>query len=105
MRCFSLARSAFWTVSDSVTLSPVSVAAKGLVSENRGLSLRFPRFVRIREDKSVEDASSTDFLAGMYREQQGRGTGQGGTDDGQLVDPAPLTDAEVDDDYGNVELD
>jgi len=88
-----------------VTVSPVSVAAKGLVSENRGLSLRFPRFVRMREDKSVEDASSTDFLAGMYREQQGRGTVQGGTDDGQLIDPAPLTDSELDDDCGSVELD
>jgi len=51
----------------------------------------------------VEDASSTDFLAGMYREQQGRGTVQGSTDDGQLVDPA-LTDAELDDDCENVEL-
>ncbi|KAH9047859.1 ATP-dependent DNA ligase [Lactarius hengduanensis] len=87
-----------------VTLSPVSVAAKGLVSENRGLSLRFPRFVRIREDKSVEDASSTEFLAGMYRVQQGRGMVQGSTDDGQLVDPA-LTDAELDDDCEEVELD
>lgn len=105
MRCFSLTGSAFWTVSNSVTLSPVSVAAKGLVSETRGLSLRFPRFVRIREDKSVEDASSTDFLAGMYRAQQGRSTVQGGTDDGQLVDLAPLTDSELDDDCGSVELD
>ncbi|KAH9061282.1 DNA ligase [Lactarius vividus] len=84
-----------------VTLSPVSVAAKGLVSENRGLSLRFPRFARIREDKSVEDASSTEFLAGMYQEQQGRGVVQGSTDDGQLVDPA-LTDAELDDDCEEV---
>ncbi|KAH9176321.1 ATP-dependent DNA ligase [Lactarius sanguifluus] len=87
-----------------VTLSPVSVAAKGLVSENRGLSLRFPRFVRIREDKSVEDASATEFLAGMYREQQGRGMVQGSTDGGQLADPA-LTDAELDDDCEEVELD
>jgi len=99
-----LTGSAFWTISDSVTLSPVSVAAKGLVSENRGLSLRFPRFVRIREDKSVEDASSTGFLAGMYREQQGKGMVHGGTDDGQLVDPA-LTDDELDDDCENVEPD
>lgn len=91
-----------------VTLSPVSVAAKGLVSENRGLSLRFPRFVRIREDKSVEDASSTDFLAGMYREQQGKGMVQGGTDDGQLVDAALTNDElddELDDDCENVEPD
>ncbi|KAH9978563.1 ATP-dependent DNA ligase [Lactifluus volemus] len=71
-----------------VTLSPVSVAAKGLVSDDKGLSLRFPRFIRVREDKSVEQASSTDFLAGMYREQQGRGKDGGDADDGQLLDPA-----------------
>lgn len=50
----------------------------------------------------MEDASSTDFLAGMYREQQGKGMFHGGTDDGQLVDPA-LTDDELDDDCENVE--
>ena len=71
----------------SVTLSPVSVAAKGLVSEDKGLSLRFPRFVRVRDDKSLEQASSTDFLAGIYREQQGRGKDGGDADDGQLIDP------------------
>ena len=52
----------------------------------------------------MEDASSTDFLAGMYREQQGRGMVQGGADDGQLVDPA-LTDDELDDDGESVEPD
>lgn len=50
----------------------------------------------------MEDASSTDFLAGMYREQQGKGMVHGGTDDGQLVDLA-LTDDELDDDCENVE--
>lgn len=46
-----------------VTLSPVYPAAKGLVSEERGLSLRFPRFLRRRDDKSVEDASGPEVLA------------------------------------------
>ncbi|KAF5370718.1 hypothetical protein D9758_001891 [Tetrapyrgos nigripes] len=54
-----------------VTVSPVSVAALGLVSSSKGLSLRFPRFVRIRQDKSVEQASDTVFLANMWRKQKG----------------------------------
>ena len=86
-------------MSDSVTLSPVSTAAQGLASEEKGLSLRFPRFVRAREDKSVEQASTTEFLAGMYRGQQERGRKDpGGADDGHLIDPA-LSDSEKDDDW------
>lgn len=46
-----------------VTLSPVYPAAKGLVSEERGLSLRFPRYLKRREDKSVEEASTPEQLA------------------------------------------
>ncbi|QRW00404.1 ATP-dependent DNA ligase [Ceratobasidium sp. AG-Ba] len=66
-----------------ITLSPVSQAAKGLVAGDRGLSLRFPRFVRVREDKSLTDASGPDFLARMWRKQEGKG---GGADEGELVD-------------------
>ena len=83
---------------DSVTLSPVSVAAQGLVSEDRGLSLRFPRFVRVRDDKSVEQANSTDFLARMYREQQQYDKCLGGADDGHLIDPVP-SDTAMDDEW------
>jgi DNA ligase 1 len=83
---------------DSVTLSPVSIAAQGLVSEDKGLSLRFPRFVRVREDKSVEQASSTEFLVGMYRGQQERGKDLGGADDGHLIDAA-LSENAIDDDW------
>lgn len=52
-----------------ITLSPVYTAAIGLVSEDRGLSMRFPRFLRKREDKSIEEASTSEFLAGLYRKQ------------------------------------
>lgn len=90
-------------VSVSVTLSPVSVAARGLVSEGRGLSLRFPRFLRARDDKSVEQASSTDFLARMYREQHRWDEDLGGADDGHLIDAAP-SDTAMDDDWDD-ELD
>lgn len=52
-----------------ITLSPTYRAAIGLVSEERGLSLRFPRFLGVREDKSIDEASSTEFLAGLWWKQ------------------------------------
>jgi DNA ligase-1 len=55
-----------------VTLSPVYKAAIGLVNEDRGLSLRFPRFLKKREDKSIEEASTNEFLAGLWRKQAAR---------------------------------
>jgi DNA ligase 1 len=97
-RTFTLPRPTCHLISDSVTISPVSAAAQGLVSEGKGLSLRFPRFVRVREDKSVEQVSTTEFLAGMYRGQQEPGKDLGGADDGQLIDPA-LSDDEMDDEW------
>lgn len=53
-----------------VTLSPVYRAAIGHISEERGLSLRFPRFMRVRDDKSIEEATTARELANMYRNQQ-----------------------------------
>lgn len=57
----------------------------GLVSQSRGLSLRFPRFIRVREDKTVEEASTPDFLAKMWRDQQGKDF-EAGVDEGELLD-------------------
>ncbi|EOD48115.1 putative dna ligase protein [Neofusicoccum parvum UCRNP2] len=56
-----------------ITLSPTYTAAIGLVNEERGLSLRFPRFLRVREDKSIDEASTSDFLAELYRKQEAKG--------------------------------
>jgi DNA ligase 1 len=55
-----------------VTLSPTYTAAIGLVSQERGLSLRFPRFLKVREDKSIDEASTDEFLAELYRKQEAR---------------------------------
>ena len=55
-----------------ITLSPTYTAAIGLVSEDRGLSLRFPRFLKVREDKGIEDASDAEFLAALWRKQEAR---------------------------------
>lgn len=53
-----------------ITLSPVYTAAIGLVNEEKGLSLRFPRFLKKREDKGIDEASTNEFLAGLYRKQE-----------------------------------
>jgi DNA ligase-1 len=47
--------------------------------------LRFPRFIRLRTDKAIEQASTAAFLAQMWQSQQGKGQGEG-VDDGDLVD-------------------
>ncbi|KAL7905641.1 ATP-dependent DNA ligase [Trichoderma velutinum] len=53
-----------------ITLSPVYTAAIGLVSDERGLSLRFPRFLKKREDKGIDEASTNEFLANLWRKQE-----------------------------------
>ncbi|KAJ9502759.1 hypothetical protein H2202_001881 [Exophiala xenobiotica] len=61
-----------------ITLSPTYTAAIGLVNEDRGLSMRFPRFLKVREDKSIEEASTSEFLANLYRKQEARIQATGG---------------------------
>ena len=60
-----------------ITKSPTYRAAMGLVCEDRGLSMRFPRFLRARQDKSIEEASTHEFLAQLWWKQEARGEGAG----------------------------
>lgn len=52
-----------------ITLSPNHTCAFGAVQEGRGLALRFPRFVRYRDDKSPEEATTTKEVVEMYKNQ------------------------------------
>ncbi|KAL9632558.1 MAG: hypothetical protein Q9204_003736 [Flavoplaca sp. TL-2023a] len=71
-----------------ITKSPTYLAAIGLVSEDRGLSMRFPRFLKLREDKGIEEASTSEFLAELWRKQEAKGSleGEGGVGPGLVED-------------------
>ncbi|KAL2831064.1 ATP-dependent DNA ligase [Aspergillus cavernicola] len=69
-----------------ITLSPTYPAAIGLVSDERGLSLRFPRFLKVREDKSIDEASTSDYLALLYRKQSESARAEEVVNAGQIAD-------------------
>lgn len=87
----------------SITVSPVSTASQGLFggsSGEKGLSIRFPRFIKQREDKGIEEASCPTQLANMYQNQpsmRAQGKTAGGADEGDLEDPDPESDNVTDD--------
>lgn len=81
-----------------ITLSPTYTASIGLISQERGLSLRFPRFLRVREDKSIDEASTSDFLAGLYRKQEAKGPPMRTV--GRVGEGEADEDEDVDDGYG-----
>lgn len=57
----------FEVLTADLSLSPVYKA--GASYYDKGISLRFPRFVRTRDDKSVEDATSSTQIIELYQNQ------------------------------------
>jgi DNA ligase-1 len=78
-----------WEVKTAdLTLSPRYKAAAdefvGTTGGGKGVSLRFPRFIKSRDDKKPEQATTTRAVAEMYRKQEAvlkENTGKGGVDD------------------------
>ncbi|CUS15018.1 unnamed protein product [Tuber aestivum] len=67
-----------------LTLSPRYKAASGLAGHrDKGVSLRFPRFIGPRTDKTGDDATSSNQIAEMYlrQDQVAHKTGAKGVDD------------------------
>ena len=52
-----------------ITLSPTYKAAFGMAEDGKGISLRFPRFIRLRDDKKIEQATNATQLTEMYFNQ------------------------------------
>ena len=72
-----------WEVKTAdLTLSPRYRAAIDDMGVNKGISLRFPRFIKQRDDKKADEATTTRAVAEMYRKQESvTKDSKGGVDD------------------------
>ncbi|HWH09446.1 MAG TPA: hypothetical protein VNX21_09620 [Candidatus Thermoplasmatota archaeon] len=62
-------------VGAELTLSPIHTAAWNALKDGAGLALRFPRFLKWRDDKGPEQATALDELVAMFKQQAQRRRG------------------------------
>ena len=63
-----------WEVKTAdLTLSPRYLAGKDALADGggKGISLRFPRFIKERDDKKAEQATGSRMIVEMYQKQEG----------------------------------
>lgn len=51
-----------------IQISPVYQCASDIL-DGRGLGIRFPRLIQVREDKTCEEATTDEFIYDIYRQQ------------------------------------
>lgn len=64
-----------------LSISPVHTSAFGVKADGKGIGLRFPRFLRIRDDKNPEDSTGPDQIVEMFESQASVGKGDAMDDD------------------------
>ena len=59
-----------WEVKTAdLSLSPLYTAGQGFNENDKGISLRFPRFIRERPDKNPDEASTSEDIYKMFTNQ------------------------------------
>ena len=53
-----------------LSTSPVHTCALGEIKKDVGIAIRFPRFIRYREDKGAEIATTTSEIVDAYKRQR-----------------------------------
>eukprot|EP01138_Halocafeteria_seosinensis_P013197 gb/GECG01013479.1/.p1 GENE.gb/GECG01013479.1/~~gb/GECG01013479.1/.p1 ORF type:complete len:952 (+),score=140.08 gb/GECG01013479.1/:1-2856(+) len=70
-----------------LSISPVHTAAVGKAAAGKGIALRFPRFLQVREDKNAEDCTNANQVLQMYYDQPqvSNSTAPEGEDDDDIL--------------------